>query len=95
MQLVNENKNITFDDDELSPVHIYITSQRLKASNILDKFTQRHSGRRAAEMQADVGNKYEKLQFDFKNFRNVMKKNLPTTKTVFQRQATLTIFKII
>ena len=35
-QRVNEDKNITSDEDE--PVAVVITSQRLQASNILDGF---------------------------------------------------------
>ena len=52
--------------------------QRLQASNILHNvyaksvILEEHLF--AAEMQAAVGNNYEKLQSAFNNFRNILKK---------------------
>ena len=49
------------------------TSQRLQTSNILDNFYAKSvildENLSSAEMQADVGNNYGKLQFTFNNFR--------------------------
>ena len=55
-----------------------ITSQRLQASNILDKVYATsfilEGEFSSAEMQAAVGNNYGKLQSAFNNFQNVLNK---------------------
>ena len=60
--------------------------QSLQASNILDNFYAKsviqEGELSSAEMQAAVRNKYGKLQFAFNNFQIILKKNLPTTKSV-------------
>ena len=62
------------------------TSQRLQATNILDNVYAKSVilewELSSAEMQAAVGNNYEKLQFTFNNFLNIFKNKLPTTKKV-------------
>ena len=74
------------------------TSGRLQTSNniiIIESSVILEGELSSAEMQAAVGNNYGKLQFDFNNFQNIMKKSLSTTKSVCKQHATLTVFKII
>ena len=70
------------------------TSQRLQAINILNNAYAEsiilEGELSSAEMQAAVGKNYGKLLFTFDNFRNMLKKNFPKTKTKPKRQATLT-----
>ena len=93
-QTVNEDENITSDEDE--PVAVGITSQRLQASNILDDFYAKSvimgGELSSAEMQAAVGNNYGKLQSAFDNFQKMLKKICQQQKESARpkRQATLT-----
>ena len=60
------------------------TSQRLQASNILDNVYAMSvilEGKFfSAEMQAAVGNNYEKQESAFNNFPNILKKKLASNK---------------
>ena len=72
-QAVNQDENITSDEDE--PMHAVTTSQRLY---ILAKSVILKGELSSAEMQATVGNNYGKLQFAFNNlnyFENKLSNN--------------------
>ena len=68
-------------------MHVDTTSERLRASNIYGNIYAKsvilEGELSSAEMQADVGNNYGKLQFAFKNFQKIMKKK------TFQQQKVL------
>ena len=75
------------------------TSQKLQSRNILDNayvmYVILEGELSSAEMKAAIGNKYGKLQLAFNNFQSIMKNNLPATKSICKRQATLMVFKVI
>ena len=74
-QLVNEDENITSNEDE--PMDVDAISQTLQASKTLDNvyvmYVSLKGESSSAEMQAAISNIYGKKQPAFVNFRNILK----------------------
>ena len=83
-QVVNENENMTSDEDE--PMDVDTIIETLQASKTLDNVYAKSlildGELSSAEMQAAVFNNYGKIQSAFINFRNI-KKTVLTTKSVY------------
>ena len=84
-QLLNGDENITSDEDE--PMDFDTISQKLQASKSLDNvyanFVILEGDLSQTNVQAAVSKNYGKIQSAFFNVRNILKKNLLTTKSVY------------